>query len=439
MTATAGMPWCAAIEKIVGAVGVGRRRLDPGGAVQQGVLGVDVEVDEARAAAHRRCSDLLRPGFPQRSRRLWRTYSRVIREGAQRYARASEGRQGRRSRRAASSARREVVRQRLLQLDPLPRHRVVEPDPPRVQERPRRGPAPRASSPAAAVAAVPQDRMADRAQVHADLVRPAGPGRRLQQRGAGPVARGPRRPSRRRGPSPRRTTTLRAAPAERGVDRERRRARRVPRTSARYRRSTSWRRNAACSAAWVRVVGRATSISPEVPASSRCTMPPAAAARRPRTAARPCRAGGSRGCRSAAAPSGASRARPASRRRAGARPGSGSGRRRAPRRTVAVELELGPDGLAARERGTTSAARRPSTVTRPAAMARCTSARGTPSAAAHHGVQPPGLRDELSRRRHPGGAAVGRRGARARSPRPGQQDRADHDRAVGDVEDRPRT
>ena len=71
-------------------------------------------------------------------------------------------------------------------------------EPPRVQEGPleperrsRRRPRPRTP--------VAQDRVADRLQVHPDLVGPAGPRRRLEQRGARRAAPGPRtrsRPSR---------------------------------------------------------------------------------------------------------------------------------------------------------------------------------------------------------------------------------------------------
>ena len=54
--------------------GVRRRRLDAGGTVEQGVLGVGVEMDEAVAAlGHVRCAISLREGYPQRAGALWRT------------------------------------------------------------------------------------------------------------------------------------------------------------------------------------------------------------------------------------------------------------------------------------------------------------------------------------------------------------------------------
>ena len=98
-----------------------------------------------------------------------------------------------------------------------------------------------ASSPPPAVGAIAQDRVADRAQVHADLVRPAGPRRRLEQRRARRAVPAPRRPSRPRGPRcGRRRSGRRGGRAAR-----RRRTTSCstrPRTRARYRRSTSWRR-----------------------------------------------------------------------------------------------------------------------------------------------------------------------------------------------------
>ena len=53
---------------------VRRGRVDARRPVEQGVLGMDVEVDEAVAAiGHLRRADSLRGGYPQRPRKLWRT------------------------------------------------------------------------------------------------------------------------------------------------------------------------------------------------------------------------------------------------------------------------------------------------------------------------------------------------------------------------------
>ena len=145
-----------------------------------------------------------------------------------------------------------------------------ERDPPRVQERPREPQASRVV-PRPPVHPVAQDRVADRRQVHPDLMRAAGPRRRLQQgRGPGPLD-GPR------------TASRRGARRSRPGSRARRacRARRPPRTPraprARGRaqvspldvvaRGTS-RSSASCASSVF-----ATSISPDVPASRRCTIP----------------------------------------------------------------------------------------------------------------------------------------------------------------------
>ena len=133
--------------------------------------------------------------------------------------------------------------------------------------RPRRG----RVVPAAPVRAVPEDRVADRAQVHADLVGPAGARRRLEQRRAGQpladleprlgrpaLAVGPRRCARPGGRGARRRRTCRAPPG-RG---------RAPGSGVRPRGAASSRASASCASSVF-----ATSISPDVPASSRCTMP----------------------------------------------------------------------------------------------------------------------------------------------------------------------
>jgi len=53
---------------------VRRGSFDASGPVEQGVLGVHVEVDEAVAAVgHMRCASSSQGGYPQLPRRLWRT------------------------------------------------------------------------------------------------------------------------------------------------------------------------------------------------------------------------------------------------------------------------------------------------------------------------------------------------------------------------------
>src|SRR5919106_5407276 len=80
----------------------------------------------------------------------------------------------------------EVVRERLLDLNPTAGDRMGEGEPPGVEEWPGQ-PEPARLVPAPAVGAIPQDRMSDRPEVHPDLMGPARPG-------AGHQERGPREP-----------------------------------------------------------------------------------------------------------------------------------------------------------------------------------------------------------------------------------------------------
>ena len=70
-----------------GRLGVELRRLDAGGAVEQRVLGVDVEVDEARLVGHRRWSGLLQRVIHRPSGGLWINLHPCDSAGASRYAR----------------------------------------------------------------------------------------------------------------------------------------------------------------------------------------------------------------------------------------------------------------------------------------------------------------------------------------------------------------
>ena len=100
---------------------------------------------------------------------------------------------------------------------------------------------------------------------------PTGPGRRLQQGHATRAARGPRTASPRGGP-PVASRITRAACLPSAASTANASCSTCPRTSARYRRSMSWRRNMASSARCASSVF-ATSMSPDVPASRRCTIP----------------------------------------------------------------------------------------------------------------------------------------------------------------------
>ncbi len=113
--------------------------------------------------------------------------------------------------------------------------------------------------------------MPDRLQVHPDLVGSSGARHGLEQRGAVRAAPEPRTLSLPLGPSLW-STTIRSARLPRGASTANVSCSTEPRTSARYRRSTSWRRIMAASASWASSVF-ATSMSPDVPASRRCTMP----------------------------------------------------------------------------------------------------------------------------------------------------------------------
>src|SRR5580765_7472245 len=112
---------------------------------------------------------------------MWTTYTAVIRRGP-RLARL-----GTASRSLVETGPREhgheVARQRIFERDLLAGDRVVEPKPPCVEERSRE-PEQRGVIAAAPIRAIAQDRMADRAQVDPDLVRPTRLRRRFQQRGA---------------------------------------------------------------------------------------------------------------------------------------------------------------------------------------------------------------------------------------------------------------
>ena len=121
-----------------GRPGVRRGRFDASGAVEQGVLGVHVEVDEAVAAVgHVRCASSLRGGLSTASPAAVENYTGVIRAGTNlRPAREVVKVAGRGPARRAPL---EVVGQGFLDLDALPGDRVVERDPPRMQERSRRG------------------------------------------------------------------------------------------------------------------------------------------------------------------------------------------------------------------------------------------------------------------------------------------------------------
>src|SRR5438477_3400496 len=112
---------------------------------------------------------------------MWTTYTAVIRRGPR------LARPGPASRSLVETDLREhvgeVIRQRILERDLLAGDRMPEPEPPGVQEGPGEPHPQRLISPAP-VGAVAQDRVSDRAQVHPDLVRPAGLRRRLHQRRA---------------------------------------------------------------------------------------------------------------------------------------------------------------------------------------------------------------------------------------------------------------
>src|SRR6266566_365852 len=110
---------------------------------------------------------------------MWTTYTAVIRRGPRLARRGTASRPL-----VATDPRehvREVIRQRILECDLLTRDRMPEPEPPRVQEGPGEPHPQRLISPAP-VGAVAQDRVSDRAEVHPDLVRPAGLRHRLHER-----------------------------------------------------------------------------------------------------------------------------------------------------------------------------------------------------------------------------------------------------------------
>src|SRR2546430_7537661 len=112
---------------------------------------------------------------------MWTTYTAVIRGGPR------LARRGTASRSLVATGPfehvREVIGQWILERDLLTRYWMPEPEPPRVQEGPGEPDPHRLISPAP-VGAVAQDRVSDRAQVHPDLVRPAGLRHRLHKRRA---------------------------------------------------------------------------------------------------------------------------------------------------------------------------------------------------------------------------------------------------------------
>ena len=365
---------------------VGLRRLDPRGAVQQRVLGVGVQMDELLSHT------VVRPSVPSfhsprvAVENLHACDSRGI-DGTP----APRQRQGRRSARAIASAAARSSGSGSVEVDSLARDRMREREPPRVQERPVEAQHTRLV-PTAPVSAVADDRVPRGLQVHADLMGPPGPRRRLQQaRAREPL---PHLEARRRGAS------LRAvdddpsgAPAERRLD-----GKEVVGRRAADERQVATRDVVAAEHLLERPKASsvlATTSSPLVPASSRWTIPgrsgpPAGASGTPMAASRSTRVSPPRlavGC--VTTPAGfATTRRSSSRKRIGTGPpGDGS------------------SGLASRSTTSRSPPRRrydfgralPSTRTPPAAIARCTSARGAPRQPGDHRVQPARRRLEVSR------------------------------------------
>ena len=173
---------------------------------------------------------------------------------------------------STASDRREVLRVLAGQLEPLARARVVEPEPHGVQPLPRQ-PDARRQRRVRAVREVADAGVPRRREVHADLVRPAGLQVHLDQRGRGQHLEHLVVRDRRLAVRDDRELPVRArVPADRGVDGARRRLR-----VALHERVVDLLDRAllerplehACTRARV----LATTISPDVPASSRCTMP----------------------------------------------------------------------------------------------------------------------------------------------------------------------
>ena len=215
-----------------------------------------------------RCrGDLRQRGFPHPSRPVVETYMTVIRRRP--HATSPLRRRQANPFIGTGRAPRRAPREGPPPPRPLPADRVGERQAPGVQERALE-PQPAGVVPTSAVRAIPQDRMPDRRQVHPDLVRPSGSRDRLQS-----VA--PSNRSRTSNPVSAclpsvASTTILAARRPSGASTAKASLATAPRTSARYPRSTAWTPNMLLSAAYASSV-LATTISPDVPTSSRCTMP----------------------------------------------------------------------------------------------------------------------------------------------------------------------
>ena len=169
------------------------------------------------------------------------------------------------------SARSRSSGQRVLELDALAGDRVVERDAPRVQERPVE-PEPGRLVPPPAVATVAQDRVAGRREVDADLVRAARSRPGLHQGRALEPAPAPRPRSSAALPVVARATIRAPRPLQRRLDRSGGRSRASPAPAP----GTGGPPRAggtARPAPGTPASSFATTISPDVPASSRWTIP----------------------------------------------------------------------------------------------------------------------------------------------------------------------